>query len=117
MRERSEAFADQKFVEKSKKSKRLRSLSETLDDQTIDKYLDQYLSGLGGGSDDDNNNERKQKVKAATIMDLLADDLMEHLSGDDEPLKKDDISKKDASKSDKTSDSKKSDNVNVKDEL
>ena len=115
MRERSEAYSDQKFVEKSKKSKRLRSLSETLDDQTIDKYLDQYLSALGG-DDDNDNNERKQKVKAATIMDLLADDLMEHLSGDEETLKSDN-SKSD--KNTKTSDAKKSDSekVDVKDEL
>ena len=91
-------------------------MSETLDDQTIDKYLDQYLSALGGDDNDNNNNERKQKVKAATIMDLLADDLMEHLSGDEETLKSDN-SKSD--KTTKTSDMKKSDNekVDVKDEL
>ena len=85
-----------------------------MDDQTIDKYLDQYLSALGGDDNDNINNERKQKVKAATIMDLLADDLMEHLSGDEE------TSKSDNSKSDKTtktSDVKKSDKVDVKDEL
>ncbi len=86
-------------------------MSETLDDQTIDKYLDQYLSNLGSGNDKDNN-ERKLKVKAATIMDLLSDDLMDHLSGDDTTLKKDDISKSD--KNSKLSDQKRSD---MKDEL
>ena len=91
-------------------------MSETLDDQTIDKYLDQYLSALGGDDNDNNNNERKQKVKAATIMDLLADDLMEHLSGDEETLKSDNSN---SDKTTKTSDNKKSDSekADVKDEL
>ena len=43
----------------------------------------QYLDSLGGSSagiGDEHLNDRKQKVKAASIMNLLADDLIEQLS-------------------------------------
>lgn len=52
----------------------LKSLSETLDDDVIDKLLDQFLASAANKDD-----ERKQKVKAASIISLLADDLKEQI--------------------------------------
>ena len=68
---------------KVEKSKTFRSLSDTLDDKTIDKLLDQYLASLGSATDLEDENglkERRLKVKAASIMNLLTDDLLEHLN-------------------------------------
>ena len=50
----------------------IKSLSETLDDEVIDKLLDQFLASATNKDD-----ERKQKVKAASIINLLSDDLIE----------------------------------------
>jgi hypothetical protein len=73
-------------VENVESFKTFRSLSDTLDDQTIDKLLDQYLASLGSSNDESSDSdfendlkERRRKVKAASIMNLLTDDLMEHL--------------------------------------
>ena len=75
-----------KNVENVESFKTFRSLSDTLDDQTIDKLLDQYLASLGSSNDESSDSdfendlkERRRKVKAASIMNLLTDDLMEHL--------------------------------------
>jgi hypothetical protein len=75
-----------KSIENVESFKTFRSLSDTLDDQTIDKLLDQYLASLGSSNDESSDSdfgndlkERRRKVKAASIMNLLTDDLMEHL--------------------------------------
>lgn len=60
----------------------VRSLSETLDDDVIDKLLDQFLASATSKDDG-----RKQKVKAASIINLLADDLMEQISIGDKAKK------------------------------
>jgi len=48
----------------------------------IDKLLDQFLSSASNKDD-----ERKQKVKAASIINLLADDLMEQITPGDKVAK------------------------------
>ena len=59
-----------------------RSLSETLDDDIIDKLLDQFLASAANEDD-----ERKQKVKAASIINLLTDDLIEQFATSDKVTK------------------------------
>lgn len=78
-------------------SLRLRGLKNVLSDEEISSILDKYLSTIGKNSESQQQLDlaeiRRQKVKAAAILDLLHDEVMEDVSDDDQnvPTSKDEL--------------------------
>ena len=87
----------------SKPERGFKTLSETLDDDVIDKLLDQFVASTAASNSKDNADDRKRKVKAASIINLLADDLMEQFSSGDRLARNEDDSE--MGKTDSKSDS------------